>query len=481
MGLSMIPSMSTASIPRHARLHPEFAKLAKEIQDGTDLNTEEQIKSFEDDNHRFYAQVDVPSVIKRLQGIASEMGKSLVNRDLLTQQGIRALITGEHQFIFSGAGVAKSLYANQMFSYFKNASTFSIQFCPDTTPDDLFGSYDIERFKKGNIHHNVEGSIITHPFAFLDEFMDGNDKLLRSLLGVLLERRFIAGNQVEEAVLHTAIATSNYMRVSETTEALLDRFLYKAFISPSKDMFTLLRIDNVYHNHAGAITKPNEELLIDVREIIALRQMIQGKDPQRKIECPIEINYLKNMVAASFESELKKYRSSTYLSPRTISKSNDLLKANALLAGRDKVNESDVEHLFYLFCTLDEPLNEDKSLLSQDLFKRVFRSRVQYFHAIKKELRPLLLTFEFMNGALKDPAILKRPFEQLQQENESWMGSLVDSLRGLFLNHDEIAFENQRQSFLKLIEPCGHQNQDLRDFREKLLALIDLVYQRSES
>ena len=60
-------------------------------------------------------------------------------------------MTSEHQFIFSAAGVAKSLYANQIFSYFRNSSVFAMQFCPDTTPDDLFGAYDINKFKKGEV------------------------------------------------------------------------------------------------------------------------------------------------------------------------------------------------------------------------------------------------------------------------------------------------------------------------------------------
>jgi hypothetical protein len=86
-----------------------------------------------------------------------------------------------------------------------------------------------------------------------------------------------------------------------------------------------------------------------------------------------------------------------------------------------------------------------------------------------------------MSSALKDPSILHQPFEQLEQEKDNWMGNLVDGLRGIFSTREEIAFDNQRQSFLKLIEPCGHQNHDLREFKEKLLSLMDLVYQKKEA
>jgi MoxR-like ATPase len=468
-------------IPSEIRLHPDFnERFMKDVKSGLITQPQERFAQMNAENESFYDSVDIDSVVHRLNGIVGAMGQILVNRSQLTRQGLRALMTAEHQFIFSAAGVAKSLYANQMFAYFKNGSTFSIQFCPDTTPDDLFGAYDIEKFKKGEIHHNIEGSIVTHPFAFLDEFMDGNDKLLRSLMGVLLERRFNAGNQVEQAILHTAIATSNYMRMSETTEALLDRFLYKAYISPAKDMYTLLRIDHVYNNNSGSVQPPRAEELIDVREISALRRVIRGRHPTIQIKCPIEINYLKNMVAAAFESEMKKYRQDYYLSPRTISKSNDCLKANALLDGRRKVNEKDVENLYYLFCTINEPLDENRTLTSQDLFKRVFRSRLQYFHAILDELKPLLLTFEFMCEARRDPSLLEKPFENLLQHDEGWMPHLVESIMGLIKTREEIQLSNQKSSFIKLIEPCGQKNHELAEFKKKVIELIEIIYKSKD-
>jgi|SaaInlStandDraft_1057018.scaffolds.fasta_scaffold07717_2 MoxR-like ATPase len=464
------------TLPADIRLHPDYENLKREGK--LENPSPSLIEDLLEENRQFYQSVDADSVVHRLNNIVAEIGKMLVNRTTITRQGLRALMTSEHQFIFSGAGVAKSLYANQIFSFFKAARTFSIQFCPDTTPDDLFGAYDIEKFKKGEVVHNIEGSIISKPFAFLDEFMDGNDKLLRTLLGVLLERRFIAGNQVEEAMLHTAIATSNYMRMSETTEALLDRFLYKSFINPAKDMYTLLRIDQVYNRNAGQIQKPDPGRLIDLRELTAIKRIIRNQDEHRSIHCPIEIQYLKNMVVSSYESEMKKYRSGYYISPRTISKGNDCLKANAMLAGRKTVIEEDVEKLYYLFCTMNEPLDEGRTLLSQKLFKKVFRSRLQYFHSFQDELRPLLYTFEFLQEAHRNPGLLDKPIEDLQDGSKGWLPDLVSSLRQAFGHREDIPFDHSRSSFLKLIEPCGEKNQELYDFKKQVLDLMDLVYGR---
>jgi MoxR-like ATPase len=472
--------MSDYQIPWKARYNPEFKQrilpLVRSQASGDQVLAE--CDRLIRDNEAFFAKLDHKDIVRRLQLIDMEIRKQLVNRREITQQGVRALMSGEHQFIFSSAGVAKSLYANQIFSFFKNADTFAMQFCPDTTPDDLFGAYDIERFKRGEIYHNVEGSIITNNFAFLDEFMDGNDKLLRSLLGVLLERKFISGNQVENAILHTAIATSNYMRVSETTEALLDRFLYKSFISPQKDMFILLKIDRVYNENSGEIAKLSDEHLIDMRELFFIKDIIKGRVKDQRIKIPIEVDYLKNLVVVAFEEEMKKYRDKYYISPRTISKCNDMLKTNALYNNRLIVEEGDVEQLYYLICTLNEPLSEDRELVSQDLFKKVYQKRLQFYHSIKNDMIPLLYLFELLCEAEINPTILSKPIDHLE---EMLAGRKEDSmfkrLFSLFSSDGDQASLN-KASILEYIEQVESNYSEITTFKRRLQLYTREVFEK---
>jgi MoxR-like ATPase len=473
--------MSAHFIPAEARLHPDFNQtiipMIKRREDEESIK--EECERLIEENKEFYQTIDMHLTINKLQTIDNEIRKQLVNRSLITQQGIRALMTGEHQFIFSAAGVAKSLYANQIFAFFKNSQMFQIQFCPDTTPDDLFGAYDIEKFKKGEIYHNIEGSILTNNFAFLDEFMDGNDKLLRTLLSVLLERKFISGNQVEEALLHTAIATSNYMRVSETTEALLDRFLYKSFIQPAKDMYSLLKIDRVYNQNSGRIVKPSPALLIDIREIIHLKNIIKNRNEFQKIEIPIEIDYLKNLVAVAYEEEMQKYRDNYYMSPRTISKSNDLLKANALFRGKIVADESDVEQLYFLICTINEPLNEDKDIISQDLFKKVFQKRLQYFHSIKNELMPLLQVFEFLSEAELKPDILFLEDEKIREMGQvNLKTSIFARIKEVFEAKSQRPAENNKEAILNYLHHIKSDYSEINHFKNRLLDFSKEIFHK---
>lgn len=469
--------MTHNSIPADIRRHPDFRTIYQDKLKHADTSERQDIITrLLNENEEFYQSVDFDLITQKLINLSNELRKSLVNRVEITNQGLRAFMTAEHQFIFSSAGVAKSLYAKQIFSYFSNASTYSIQFCPDTTPDDLFGAYDIEKFKKGEIFHNIEGSIITSPFAFLDEFMDGNDKLLRSLLGVLLERRFISGNQEEEAVLHSAIATSNYLRENETTAALLDRFLYKSFITPAKDVFTLLKIDSVFGGNSGHVRNPDKNRQISLRELHAVYKLIKGQITKSHIHIPIEIQYLKNIVATGFEQEMKKYRDDYYLSPRTISKSNDLLKANALIRGSKVVTEEDVKNLYYLFCTLNEPLDDKSNILSQQLFTQVYQAQVQYFHSIQEELIPLLIIFNYMNEAQRDIQKLDQPIELPASHKSASRLSEFKNYLGKLVNFSTDQRENNKKALLEFVKSYHSQHQDVNHFKQKLIDLIEEVF-----
>lgn len=459
--------MANMQIPPEARLNPRFSEDVLPLLRSESKKLEKGvISSILEENQRFYEDINFADLVSRLSAIVDDMRKHVVNRGETTRQALRAMITGEHQFIFAATGVAKSLFASQLFSYIRGSSVFSIQFSPDTTPDDLFGGYDLQRFKRGEIFHNTEGSILTHNFAFLDEFMDANDKILRTLLGVLLERRFINGSQEEPALLHTAIGTSNYVRRSETTMALLDRFLFKSYISPSKDMFSLLKIGQVYSENAGQVIYPPNDMQIDVRELVYLKNLVHNQVTDKSLEIPPEIEYLKNLVAVTFETEMKKYREKYYLSPRTITKSNDLLKTNALLRGDHIANIEDVRSLYFLFSVLHEPLDKDKEIISEQLFSQVAEKRIRYFNSIKEDITPMLYLMDYLHQAERNPELLKQPLNFLQKSaRRSLLKDLLERIRKAFEGKETSGVEGNLKNILGYLDTFKSHYTEINDFR----------------
>jgi MoxR-like ATPase len=118
-------------------------------------------------------------------------------------------MTSEHQLLISRTGMAKSFLVRQIFSCFENTHIFEKQFTKKTMPENLFGAYDIEIMKKGDMVYNVHGSLVLSHFAFLDNIFDANNLLLRSLLSLLNEKQIIS------STLHSVIAASNHIRVKK--------------------------------------------------------------------------------------------------------------------------------------------------------------------------------------------------------------------------------------------------------------------------
>lgn len=134
-----------------------------------------------------------------------------------------AMVAREHALLISPPGTAKSLFSNQFFANFEGR-VFSTQVSKWSDELQLFGMPDMEELKRGNIIYHGKGTLLDCDYAFLDELFDGSDALLRTTLGPLHERVFSRGGKMIKMPLRTCLATSNYARVTNLTEAVLDRF-----------------------------------------------------------------------------------------------------------------------------------------------------------------------------------------------------------------------------------------------------------------
>ena len=112
---------------------------------------------------------------RRIESISRTINQSIrfvsdqvLGRWDVIKQSFLALMTGEHQLLISRTGMAKSFLVRQIFSCFENTQIFEKQLTKKTMPENLFGAYDIEAMKKGNMVYNVHGSLVLSHFAFLD-------------------------------------------------------------------------------------------------------------------------------------------------------------------------------------------------------------------------------------------------------------------------------------------------------------------------
>jgi MoxR-like ATPase len=271
----------------------------------------------------------------------------LVDRDREIKQLMYALFTKEHMLLMGPPGTAKSLFASNAFKAIDGAKLFSIHLTKQTTEEYVFGPLNIIELKKGNVVHNTKDSILESDFAFIDEFFDASDVLLRSLLGVLNERVWMKGQQKINAKLHTAILTSNYQRENDVTEAVLDRVVFKAEIQPITAKSKRMR---VYKDYLGDSNFQPPKIL----DLKKLKEFTEKVDDPKSVKFSDDILKIFDELVDEYAKETKKY-----ISQRTANKALKVLKASALLNGRKEVVYKDMEELKYVLCVLNRRVEEE--------------------------------------------------------------------------------------------------------------------------
>jgi len=283
----------------------------------------------------------------KIENVFNSKTINLIGRDKEIKQFIYALLTKEHLLLMGPAGTGKSQFANNVFSIIKGSKIFKAHLTKFMSEEYVFGPVDIKKLReKGIIEHITKDSILDSDFAFLDEFFDASDVLLRTLLGVLNEREWHRGMQHVTAKLHTAIVTSNYQRENEVTQAILDRFLFKAEV--------------------GQITHRNQRILMlsnslkDNSQLKTIFDLDKIKEISDMIDRPNDIIVDKDIIDA-FDELTEEYIKETkkYISDRTKVKSMKLLKCVAVLDKRKEVSYEDLSELKYIYCVLNKKLEED--------------------------------------------------------------------------------------------------------------------------
>jgi hypothetical protein len=164
---------------------------------------------------------------------------------------------------------------------------------------------------------------------------------------VLNERRWMKGSQQISAKLHTAIVTSNYQRENEVTQAILDRIVFKCEVVPSTAKTNRVKIYQNYIDQPNFIPK---KLL----SLPKLKEFVAMVEDPKSVKFPKQILETFDYLLEEFTKESKKY-----ISPRTANKALKVLKASALLNGRDEVAYSDLEELRYVFCVINKRIEEE--------------------------------------------------------------------------------------------------------------------------
>ena len=276
-----------------------------------------------------------------LQRVREELKQLFIERDEIVDGALIALIAGHHLLLIGPPGTAKSMLAKQLCRRI-DGSYFEWLLTKFTTPEEIFGPVSLPALEQGRFERVTAHKLPESEVAFLDEVFKANSAILNSLLTILNERRFYQGTQVLEIPLRTLVAASNELPEEEDLAALYDRFLLRftvGYVERDDHFKALLTLDEP---DTGKITVLEREVLSDLQSRAAAVTLDKG-----------------------ILSELTEIRSrlttaGVLASDRRYRQSLSVLKAAALLEGRDRVTHRDLiwlEHILW-----NEPEEQRKVL-----------------------------------------------------------------------------------------------------------------------
>jgi len=165
-----------------------------------------------------------------------ELACALIERDEEVDLVLTALIAQEHPLLVGPPGTAKSLLLDSLI-YWMNGKRFTILLTKFSSPEELFGPISVAGLKEDCYRRITTGKLPEADLCFVDEVWKGSSAILNTLLRILNERVFDAGDgKLVKVPLKICIAASNewpqHFEGGKELQAVFDRFLLRKTVRP---------------------------------------------------------------------------------------------------------------------------------------------------------------------------------------------------------------------------------------------------------
>ncbi|QDU21721.1 ATPase RavA [Urbifossiella limnaea] len=178
---------------------------------------------------------DYDPVREKFAQARKELSAALIEREDEVDLVLAALVANEHVLLVGPPGCGKSLLLDSVLSW-TGGTKFSILLTKFTTVEEVMGPVSLAALKVDKYLRVTTGKLPEADFAFVDEVMKASSAILNTLLKILNERVYDAGDGVARRVpLRLCVAASNEWPSPDTGKelsALFDRFVLRKAVSP---------------------------------------------------------------------------------------------------------------------------------------------------------------------------------------------------------------------------------------------------------
>ena len=261
------------------------------------------------------------ALVDKYNGFFNEINSIFYEREWEVNQIKIAILMKEHVLLKGVPGTAKSMLALKILNGIEGANVYKNQFTRMQDDSYVFGPQLLEEFKKGKIVHNVEGTLVTADFGFLDEFFNASEETLVSTLEILNERTFTRPFQKLQCPLITAIMTTNQDRENEKElRAVYDRIIFKSEV---RDIVDSSKRVEMYKNFLSGKIE-NTQPKISFNDVKAVIDLFDNFD----VNFSSGLFVVFDKIISDYENQM-----ACRVSPRKRNKLLKLVKAVAFLRG----------------------------------------------------------------------------------------------------------------------------------------------------